>query len=146
MNVKAIVLLSILLGGFCFLESAFAEVFQLMATVETEAVSHSGDIADDAKVWIHPTEPNQSVIIGTDKHDTEGGLTVYDLTGRLIFFAKDGKMNNVDVRYNFPLGGRNVDIVASGNRTDESIAIYTIDAGTRRLTNVAARKIIIGIY
>jgi 3-phytase len=145
MNIKAIVLISFLSGGFCFLESALAEVFQVKPMVETEPVSHSGDSADDAKVWIHPTEPNLSVVIGTDKHDTEGGLAVYDLTGRLIFFAKDGKMNNVDVRYDFPLGGRNVDIVASGNRTDESIAVYTIDAGMRRLTNVAARKIIAGI-
>lgn len=96
-------MLSFLLGSFCFLESACAEVFQVMATVETDPVSHDGDSADDAKVWIHPTKPNRSVIIGTDKHDTEGGLAIYDLAGKLIFFAKDGRMNNVGVRYNFPL-------------------------------------------
>ncbi|HUS71632.1 MAG TPA: phytase [Sedimentisphaerales bacterium] len=145
MSAKAIVILSVLLGGFCFLESAFAEVFQVMATVETEPVSHSGDSADDAKVWVHPTDPNQSVIIGTDKHDTEGGLAVYDLSGRLTFFAKDGKMNNVDVRYNFPLGDNKVDIIAVSNRSNNSIAVYTIDPGSRELTNVAARTISIGL-
>jgi 3-phytase len=145
MSAKAIVMLSVLLGGFCFLESAFAEVFQVIATVETKPVSHSGDIADDAKVWVHPTEPNQSVIIGTDKHNTEGGLAVYDLAGRLTFFAKDGKMNNVDVRYNFPLGDNKVDIIAVSNRSNNSIAVYTIDPGSRELTNVAARTISIGL-
>ena len=145
MSTKVIVMLSVLLGGFCCLESAFAEVFQVMATVETEPVSHDGDSADDAKVWIHPTEPNQSVIIGTDKHDTEGGLAVYDLTGRLIFFAKDGKMNNVEVRYNFPMGNMKVGIIAVSNRTNDSIAVYTIDPGSRGLTNIAARTISVGV-
>src|SRR4030042_5557574 len=101
MNAKVFVTLSVMLGGFCFLESAYGNVFEVMATVETEPVSHSGDIADDAKVWVHPSEPNRSVIIGTDKHDIDGGVAVYDLAGKLIFFAKDGKMNNIDVRYIF---------------------------------------------
>ena len=145
MNIRQLILSSVLLCGLCFRGLVYADVFEVKPTVETEPVGHSGDSADDAKVWVHPTGPSRSVIIGTDKHDTEGGLAVYDLTGDLIFFARDGKMNNVDVRYNFPLGGKGVDIVASGNRTDESIAVYTIDPGTRELTNVAVRKIIIGI-
>jgi 3-phytase len=145
MGTKVIFMLSVLSGGFCCLGSATADVFQVMATVETEPVSHSGDSADDAKVWVHPTEPNHSVIIGTDKHDTEGGLAVYDLTGRLIFFAKDGKMNNVDVRYNFPMGNMKVDIIAVSNRTNDSIAVYTIDPSSRRLTNIAARTISVGV-
>jgi myo-inositol-hexaphosphate 3-phosphohydrolase len=145
MSAKAIVMLSVLLGGFCFLESAFGDVFQVMATVETEPVSHSGDIADDAKVWVHPNEPNQSVIIGTDKHNTDGGVAVYDLAGKLIFFAKDGKMNNVDVRYNFPLGGKKADIIAVSNRTNDSIAIYTIDPCSLELADIAAREISVGV-
>jgi 3-phytase len=138
-------MLLVLLGGICFLKPTSAEVFQVTVTVETEPVSHSGDSADDAKVWVHPTEPNKSVIIGTDKHDTEGGLAVYDLTGRQISFAQDGKMNNVDVRYNFPLGGKKVDVIAASNRTDDSISIYTIDPDSMRLTNIAARTISIGV-
>jgi len=145
MNAKVIIALSVMLVGLCFWESASGEVFEVMATVETEPVSHSGDIADDAKVWVHPSEPNQSVIIGTDKHNTDGGVAVYDLSGRLTFFAKDGKMNNVDVRYNFPLGDNKVDIIAVSNRTNDSIAIYTIDPCSMELTDVAARTISIGV-
>jgi len=145
MGTKVIFMLSVLLGGFCFLESACAEVFQVMATVETDPVAHDGDSADDAKVWVHPTEPNKSAIIGTDKHDTEGGLAVYDLTGRLIYFAKDGKMNNVDVRYNFPMGNMKLDIVAVSNRTNDNIAVYVINPISRGLTNIAARTISVGV-
>lgn len=48
MGTKVIFMLYVLLGGFCCLESASAEVFQVMATVETEPVSRSGDIEDSA--------------------------------------------------------------------------------------------------
>lgn len=107
MKIKRLILLSVLSCGLCFGGLVYADVFDVTATVETDAVAHGGDSADDAKVWVHPTDPSRSVIIGTDKHDTESGLAVYDLTGRQIFFARDGKMNNVDVRYNFPLTGGN---------------------------------------
>lgn len=145
MNAKVIIVLSVTFVGLCFLESTSGDVFEVMATAETEPVSHSGDIADDAKVWVHPSEPNQSVIIGTDKHDTDGGVAVYDLTGKLIYFAKDGKMNNIDVRYNFPLCGKKVDIITVSNRTNDSIAIYTIDPCSLKLTDVAARAISVGV-
>ena len=107
----------LLAGGFCSSRSVCAEVFEVMATVETDPVPHAGDRADDAAVWLHPTDPNNSVIIGTDKDDTAGGLAVYDLAGRQICFATGGKMNNVDVRYNFPVGGEKVDIIAVGTET-----------------------------
>jgi 3-phytase len=142
---KTIVLLSVLWGACCLLKPARAEVFPVIPAAETEPVSHGGDSADDAKIWVHPTDPNRSVIIGTDKHDTEGGLAVHDLSGKLLSFARDGRMNNIDVRYSFPLRGHKIDIIASGNRSDDSIAVYTIDPDSRMLTDVAARTISIGI-
>jgi 3-phytase len=62
------------------------------ATIETEPVPHSGDSADDPAIWIHPTDPSQSTIIGTDKH---GGLAVYDLSGTQLQYLPDGDLNNV---------------------------------------------------
>jgi len=145
MKIKRLILLSVLSGGLCFGGFVYADVFEVMATVETDPVPHAGDRADDAIIWVHPTEPNQSVIIGTDKDDDEGGLVVYDLAGSQMSFVTGGKMNNIDVRYNFPLGGKEVDIIAVGNRTDDSIAVYTIDPNTRELSDVAARTISIGL-
>ena len=145
MSIKSIILLSVLTAGLCLSPVVHAEVFEVLPTIETDPVPHSGDRADDATVWVHPTDPNRSVIIGTDKDDPDGGLAVYDLTGKELSFKVGGKMNNVDVRYNFPLADKTIDIIAVGNRTDNTIAIYTIDPNTRQLTDIAARKIYIGI-
>lgn len=103
------------------------------ATMETQPVDHDGDAADDPVIWVHPTDPKLSAIIGTDK---KGGLAVYDLSGKRLQFLPDGKMNNVDLR-GFRLGGKTVTLIAASDRTHKSIALYTIDPQTRLLTNVA---------
>ncbi len=82
---------------------------------------HEGDAADDPAIWVHPGNPTLSTVIGTDK---KGGLAVYDLEGRQIQYLPDGEMNNVDIRSGFPLGGQQVTLVTTGNRTNNTIAIY----------------------
>lgn len=111
------------------------------ATVETEPIPSTGDAAADPAIWIHPTDPAQSTILATDK---KGGLIVYDLSGHQIQYVHDGPMNNVDVRYNFPLGGERVALVAATNRAENSIAVYRVDPATRQLENVAARALGVG--
>ena len=102
--------------------------------METQPVSNDGDAADDPAIWAHPTDPAQSVIIATDK---KGGLLVYDLAGKPLQYLPDGKMNNVDLRDGFKLGGETVTLVAASDRTRRAIALYTLDPKTRLLTNVA---------
>lgn len=106
----------------------------VVSTVETAPVSSFGDAADDPAIWQNPTDPSLSAIVATDK---KGGLYVYDMQGRVIQDLRDGKMNNIDLRDHFMLGGRPVTLVTASNRTEKSIAIYTLDPVTRRLTNVA---------
>ncbi len=115
---------------------------QVVPTVETDPVPSAGDAADDAAFWIHPTDPGQSLVIGTDKLS---GLAVYDLAGNERQFLPDGRLNNVDVRYGFSLGGNPVDIVAAGNRIDQSLAVYTVDSSTLELDNVAAKSVFVGV-
>ena len=111
------------------------------ATIETDPVHHDGDSADDVAIWVHPTDPSLSTVIGTDK-DSDGGLLVYDLAGNELGFFADGKMNNVDVRYGIELGGKTVDIVVASNRTaGGSLAVYKVNPTTRLLENVAARTL-----
>jgi 3-phytase len=115
---------------------------RLLATnlpvMETDPMPHTGDAADDPAVWVHPTDPSLSTIIGTDKR---GGLAVYGLDGRQLAYHADGNMNNVDLRYNFPLGGAAVDLVVATNRSNNSLAVYKVDPQTRLLAPVAARVI-----
>jgi 3-phytase len=106
----------------------------VQATMETQPVEHGGDAADDPAIFAHPTDPSKSAIIATDK---KGGMLVYDLAGKLLQYLPDGKMNNVDLRAGFKLGGKSVTLVTASDRTRKAIAIYTIDPDTRQLTSVA---------
>ena len=115
---------------------------QVSATAETAPVPHSGDAADDPAIWVHPTDPARSTIIGTDKL---GGLAVYDLTGKQLQYRADGNINNVDLRGGFPLGGQAVSLVAASNRSTNTIAAYRVNPATRLLEDVAARPIATGI-
>jgi 3-phytase len=114
----------------------------VLPTVETVPVPSSGDAADDAVFWVHPTDSSRSTLIGTDK---EAGIAVYDLAGNQLQFLPDGRLNNVDLRYDFPLGGAGVALVTSGERNGNVLAIYAVDASTRLLHDVAARTIVCGI-
>jgi 3-phytase len=103
---------------------------QVFATVETEPVPVGGDAADDIAIWIHPQNPNLSTIIGTQK---QGALIVYDLKGQELQTLPDGRMNNVDLRNDFPLGTQTITLVAASNRTDNNIALYQVNTTTRQL-------------
>jgi len=112
------------------------------ATKETSPVSAEGDAADDPAIWIHPDDLSLSTVIGTQKQD---GLVVYDLTGKQIQYITDGKMNNVDLRYGFPLSDRTITLVAASDRSNNTIALYEVNPTTRKLKNIAARAIAISL-
>jgi 3-phytase len=112
---------------------------RVTATVETDPVHHGGDAADDPAIWIHPTDPSRSTVIGDDK---EGGLLVYGLDGKEIQWIDPHlALNNVDVRSGFPLAGKfsdgtpheKVDLVAVGNETGSSMRFYKVHPPTRKL-------------
>jgi 3-phytase len=103
---------------------------QVTATLETPPVDSSGDAADDPAIWVHPGDPALSLIIATDK---QLGLYVYDVDGNLLQTLADGRMNNVDLRDGFMLGGSSRTLVAASNRSDDTIDFYLLDPATRRL-------------
>ncbi|MFD8972641.1 phytase [Streptomyces sp. NPDC059593] len=105
---------------------ANAAVPSVTATVETAPVSHSGDAADDPAIWVHPTDPAKSVVVGTDK---QGALEVYDMTGARIQRISGDYGNNVDLRGDIVVSAD--DEAAGGNG---AMHIYRIDPATRRLT------------
>jgi 3-phytase len=110
------------------------------ATVETTPVLHTGDAADDMAVWIHPTDTSLSTIIGADR---AGNLEVYDLHGNVLQRIPF-KNNNVDLRYNFPLGGKKVALVTGVDRTTHRLFAYKVNPATRLLEDVSANNLSIG--
>ncbi|MES2033910.1 MAG: phytase [Pseudomonadota bacterium] len=111
-----------------------ATIATVTPVAETQPVDGGGDAADDPAIWVNPADPAKSLVIGTDK---QAGLGVYDLTGKRMSFAADGKMNNVDLRDGFKLGGQTVTLVTASDRTRNAIAIYALDGATGTLRNVS---------
>jgi 3-phytase len=128
-----------LLASLAFESDQFSSAaIPVSAIVETEPVPSAGDAADDPTIWIHPQDRSLSTIIGTDK---DRGLAVYDLAGKELQFLPDGEINNVDLRYGFPLKDQSVALVVGSNGTNGSIVIYRVNPHTRMLEDVAAHAV-----
>lgn len=99
------------------------------ARVQTEPVPTDGDAADDPAIWIHPSDPTKSLLLGTDKKD---GLHVYSLDGRDRQLISPGsRPNNVDVIYGFTLNGKKIDLALASVGKDgkaSGVKVWTIDA------------------
>jgi 3-phytase len=131
-----------LLSGLALLSTAHAasrgptNVISVTAGGETVPVPHNDDAADDPAIWIHPTAPELSLILGTDK---KGGLQIYNLDGsEREVVARESHPNNVDVLYDFGLHGGTVDLAVMTTRGEHSrgIEIWAIDPSTREFENV----------
>jgi|HigsolmetaAR201D_1030396.scaffolds.fasta_scaffold13474_2 3-phytase len=137
-----ILLVSVMTG--CGVADTGQSVITVSAVVETQPVPNTGDAADDPVIWVNPTHPELSVVIGTDK---KGGLGVYDLGGRLIQYVEIGNVNNVDLRNNFNLNNVPITLVTAGERRRDTLEIYRLNPATRKLENIAARAIeTVGVY
>ncbi len=97
------------------------------------ASGEGDDAADDPAIWVNFKNPSKSFIIGTNK---KGGLCVYKLNGEEVFYAPVGNVNNVDLRYGFPLANRKADIIATTNRTHNTLQLFTINPETGELTDI----------
>lgn len=84
---------------------------------------------DDPAIWVHPTDPMQSLIIGTDKGDANGGIYTFDLRGKRIpskTITGLKRPNNVDVAYGFMRQGKAVDIAVFTQRNGDDIRVLQV--------------------
>lgn len=96
---------------------------KLKPAVVTETVVYD---TDDPAIWINPDDASKSLIIGTDK-ETNGGLYVFDLNGKIINKVVGlQRPNNVDLEYGFKLNGQKTDFVATTERETNSVKIYSV--------------------
>lgn len=101
-----------------------APLANIAALRQSEPVGRQGDAADDPAIWVHPTQPHLSRVLGTNKKQ---GLLAYDLDGKLLQELPVGRLNNVDVRAGFHLGGQQIDLAVASNRDHNSISLFAID-------------------
>lgn len=104
----------------------------ITAAYETTPVKSNlgDDAADDPAIWVNKSNPEKSIIIGTNK---KAGINVYDLKGNELQFIEIGKVNNADVSYGFLFAGKTIDIVAASNRTNQAVEVLAIDGENQKL-------------
>lgn len=105
--------------------SAVLPMQQVLPTVQTPAAPARGDLIDDPAIWHHPSAPERSRILATDKRN---GLEVYDLKGQLLQQLKVGRLNNVDVRYGLSFAGQPHDVAVASLRNNNSLQLFAINA------------------
>ncbi len=138
-------------------QRVFLQPRPVLATAETPPLfddEAGGDAdADDPAIWVHPSQPDKSLVIATKKN---AGLSVYDLDGKELQAITPppapgeddaaGRFNNVDLLQGFVLRGRAVDLAVVTDRGRDQLRFYVIDpvaaaAGSPPLRDVTAADV-----
>lgn len=101
------------------------DIIEIPAWVESAPSDRPGDTMDDPAIWVHPTEPEKSLVLGTNKR---WGLLSFNMRGEQVQALPSGRINNVDLRQQVMLGGKKRDIAVATLRDNDSLAFYEIDA------------------
>jgi 3-phytase len=119
----------------------FAQPVSVKPAFATQSVSQD---ADDPAIWVHPTEPSKSLILGTDKVEKVGGLYVFNLEGKVVQHIPNiDRPNNVDVQKGFWTGSRRMDIVVLTERMKSRLRIFAVDPVTTRLREVSGSTLVL---
>jgi 3-phytase len=99
------------------------------------------DDPDDPAIWVHPSDPARSLIIGTNKVMAPGGaLVVFGLDGKIRQrVANLDRPNNVDIEYGLSLSGKDTDIAVAAERLKGQLRVFRIEAdgsGIRDVTSM----------
>lgn len=94
----------------------------------------AADAADDPAIWRDARQPQNSLIVATDK---KAGLYVYGLDGKIRNFVPAGRVNNVDL---LDMGAHGVIVVASdrNNVAKALLQIYRLNTRDQRLERLGA--------
>ena len=98
----------------------------LQPIVVTETVF--GD-TDDPAIWINSSNLDSSLVLGTDKHKSKGGVYVFNLSGKIDSNRSRlnlKRVNNVDIAYGFNFNKVKIDIAVATERDAQSIRVFTL--------------------
>lgn len=98
------------------------------------------DNADDPAIWVHPSDPARSLILGTNKVPAPtGAVVVFGLDGRTRqTVAGLDRPNNVDVEYDLKVGGQSIDIAVATERLKNQLRIFRIAADGSGISDVTS--------
>jgi 3-phytase len=123
--------------------SRLSQALEIEAEYSTASLSND---PDDPAVWVHPTDPSRSLILGTMK--------VAAPAGAVVAFGMDGQIrqvisgidrpNNIDVEYGLQLGGKRFDIAVVTERLARQLRIFRIEPTGGRLVDIGAVPVLQG--
>mgnify|MGYP001549631721 CR=1 FL=1 len=129
-----------------------AQVPVIKAVAETTPIPAGKESSDDVAIWLNPKNPDQSRIIGVSKNKKkrggQSGVGLYRMDGTEMQFILHDRLNNVDLRYNFPYKGGHIDIVAASNRDKRAITLLSVNENRLelladvKLTNAKGQHIV----
>lgn len=133
------------LGTRTFVALSLAVLMISTAGTDQRALSTTAlsDDPDDPAIWLHPTDPSRSLILGTNKAAApNGALVVFGLDGRVRqTIGPLDRPNNVDVEYGFQSGATRVDIAVFTERLQHRLRMFAISADPLELKDLAVNGI-----
>ena len=84
---------------------------------------------DDPAIWYNKMDPEASLILGTDKGDSTGGIFVFNLKGNLIPELCQTNLrrpNNIDIEYGFRYQDSLIDIAIFTERGKDLIRVLSL--------------------
>lgn len=84
---------------------------------------------DDPAIWYNSQNPEKSLILGTDKGDSTGGIFVFNLEGKLdtaLSINNLERPNNIDIEYGFLFQGKTIDIAAFTERGKDMVRVISL--------------------
>ncbi len=114
-----------------------ASITDLRHVVATDPV---GEDPDDPAIWVHPFDPERSLILGTDKTAApQGGLYIFGLDGKLRQKITGlDRPNNVDVEYGLRVKGRRIAIAVLTERYKNQLRVFKIEPDGSGVSDISA--------
>ncbi|HYO68377.1 MAG TPA: phytase [Archangium sp.] len=136
MRFRTLLIVAVLLAG---LPALAQQNLQVSPSVETAQALGTGTVVQGAALWLHPTDPANSLLLVADN---QVGLLVYRTTGALLFsHSSDGVAAGVDVQENAQVTGISQSLVMVANPSLQALVAYLIDPTTLGLRSAGLSPI-----
>lgn len=63
------------------------------------------------------------MVIADTTSASGGGISVFDMNGKLLHFRPDGMIGSVDLRAGFPSSGSSLVLIGGNNRSNNTLAL-----------------------
>ncbi|HON53344.1 MAG TPA: phytase [Bacteroidales bacterium] len=112
--------------SMCFIMQTTSEPIVVSPVIVSDTTLND---TDDPAIWYNKQNPSKSLILGTDKGDSTGGIFVFDLQGKLqkhLCIYNLQRPNNIDIEYGFVYNKKVIDIAVFTERGTDKIRVISL--------------------